>query len=77
MDKQRTLGELVRKKRIEKSWTQEKLSTELGVNYRYLQKIEADHQIPSLTTIFKLASVLGMTPDKLIMPIWKEWQKEN
>lgn len=77
MDTKFALGKLVRKKRIEKSWTQEKLSSEAGINNRFLQKIEAGDRTPSLITIFKLASALGMTPEKIITPIWREWQKER
>ena len=72
-----TIGALVRKKRIAKSWTQEKLSSEAGISNRFLQKIEVGERTPSLITIFKLASALAITPDKLITPIWKEWQKNN
>lgn len=76
MDIKLSIGELVRKKRIEKSWTQEKLSSESGIYNRSLQKIEAGERTPSLITIFKLASALGITPDKLISPVWKEWKKD-
>jgi transcriptional regulator with XRE-family HTH domain len=72
-----TIGELVKKKRTAKSWTQEKLSSEAGINTRFLQKIEAGDRTPSLITIFKLASALGIAPDKIITPAWKEWQKEH
>jgi transcriptional regulator with XRE-family HTH domain len=72
-----TIGELVKEKRVAKSWTQEKLSSEAGINTRFLQKIEAGDRTPSLVTIFKLASALGIAPDKIITPVWKEWQKEH
>jgi len=72
-----TIGDLVRKKRTEKSWTQERLSSEAGINNRFLQKIEAGDRTPSLETIFKLSSALSITPDKLITPLWKEWRKDN
>lgn len=72
-----TLGEFVREKRLEKPWTQEELSAEAGVSSRSLQKIEAGDRIPSLETIFKLAYALGITPDTIINPIWKQWKKDN
>jgi len=71
------IGTLIRKKRVEKSWTQEKLSTVSGINSRSVQKIEAGDRIPSLATIFKLAVALGITPDTIITPVWKEWKKSN
>ena len=72
-----TIGDLIRRKRADKAWTQEKLSSEAGISNRFLQKIEAGDRAPSLETIFKLASALAITPDKLITPIWKEWRKDN
>jgi len=72
-----TFGDLVRKMRTEKSWTQEKLSSEAGLNNRSLQKIEAGDRTPAIDTVFKLSSAFGITPDKLINPVWKEWQKDN
>ena len=77
LDTKFAIGELVKKKRTEKSWTQEKLSSEAGINNRFLQKIEAGDRTPSLITIFKLASALGITPEKIITPIWKVWQKKH
>lgn len=77
MDTKLSIGELVRKKRIEMSWTQEMLSSESGIYNRSLQKIEAGERTPSLITIFKIASAFGITPDKLINPLWKEWKKDN
>jgi transcriptional regulator with XRE-family HTH domain len=71
------IGKLVKKKRVAKSWTQEKLSSEASINTRFLQKIEAGDRTPSLITIFKLAYALGIAPDKIITPVWKEWQKEH
>jgi len=40
-------------------------------------EIEAGNRTPSLITIFKLASALGITPEKIITPIWKVWQKKH
>ena len=72
-----SIGALIRQKRIAKKWTQEKLSSESGINNRFLQKIEAGDRTPSLLTIFKLAHAFGVTPDKLLMPVWKEWVKSQ
>ncbi|TQV69867.1 helix-turn-helix transcriptional regulator [Exilibacterium tricleocarpae] len=76
MDIKKVTGDLVRQKRVAKEWTQEKLSSEAGINNRFLQKIEAGHRMPSLLTLFKIATAFGVAPDKLVAPIWKEWQKE-
>ena len=71
-----SIGIVVRQKRILKKWTQEKLSSEAGINNRFLQKIEAGDRMPSLVTVFKLSKAFGITPDKLLMPVWKEWDDQ-
>jgi len=77
LDTKLAIGAFIRKKRLAKSWTQEKLSSEASLSNRYLQRIEAGDRTPSLIIIFKLASALGMSPEKIIMPIWKEWKKDS
>ncbi len=68
-----SIGAIVRQKRNARKWTQEKLSSEAGISNRFLQKIEAGDKMPSIITVFKLSSALGIAPDKLLMPVWKEW----
>jgi len=75
MELKSDIGDIVRKMRNNKKWTQEKLSTEAGISNRFLQDIEAGEKMTSLITLFKLSKALGITPDKLIIPIWKEWLK--
>lgn len=76
MDIKSEIGDIVREKRMAKGWTQEKLSTEAGINNRFLQKIEAGDRMPSLVTIFRLAKAFNIGPDKLIMPVWKNWSPD-
>ncbi len=73
MEIKQAVGELVRQKRVKKGWSQEQLSSEAGISNRFLQDIEAGEKMTSLTTLFKLSDALGVTPDKLILPVWKEW----
>jgi len=75
MDIKSSVGMVVRQKRIAKKWTQEKLSSEAGIDNQFLKKIESGDRIPSLDTVFKLADALGIEPDKLLMPVWEEWVK--
>jgi len=77
MDIKLYIGQAVRKRRDGKKWTQEKLSSEAGISNRFLQDIEAGEKMTSLSTLFKLSKALGITPDKIIMPIWKEWSKKQ
>ena len=73
MEIKTAIGELIRQKRTGKRWTQERLSSEAGINNRFLQKIEAGHRMPSLVTLFKLARAFGIGADKLVTPVWKKW----
>ena len=76
MEIKSSIGAIVRQKRNAKKWTQEKLSSESGISNRFLQKIEAGDKMPSIVTIFKLSNALGTAPDKLLIPVWKEWLKK-
>jgi len=73
MDIRDSIGQIIREKRTDKGWTQEKLSSEAGVSNRFIQNIEAGEKMASLITIFKLSQALEVTPDVLIMPAWEEW----
>jgi transcriptional regulator with XRE-family HTH domain len=75
MDLKKTAGEFIREKRTAKAWTQETLSSEAGINNRFLQKIEAGDRMPSIVTVFKLVKALHLSPEKLIMRLWREWLK--
>jgi len=77
MDIKESIGDLVRDKRTKKGWTQEQLSSEAGVSNRFLQDIEAGEKMASMVTIFKLSKALGITPDKIMLPVWKKWLKES
>ena len=77
MEIKESIGALVRQHRITRKWIQDKLSSEAGINNRFLQKIEAGDRMPSLVIVFKIANAFGISPDKLLMPIWKEWLKNK
>ena len=77
MDIKQSIGDLVREKRTKKGLTQEQLSSEAGVSNRFLQDIEAGEKMASMVTIFKLSKALNITPDKIMLPAWKEWLKQS
>lgn len=77
MDIKQSIGDLVREKRTKKGLTQEQLSSEGGVSNRFLQDIEAGEKMASMVTIFKLSKALNITPDKIMLPAWKEWLKQS
>ncbi len=55
------IGKHLRKLREAKGMSQEKLSTEAGYYYTYVNKIEAGKYSPSLHTIWRLSHTLGMS----------------
>lgn len=70
------IGDIIRKYRTEKNMTQESLAEEASISLRFLQNIEAGDHAPSFVTLFQLSKALGITPDKIILPVWKEWIKK-
>lgn len=67
-------GQKVRQQRRQAQMTQEQLALDSDLALRFVQEIEAGNQQPTITTLFKLSHGLGITPDKLIMPVWNMWQ---
>lgn len=63
-ESQETIGERLRRLRVEKGFSQRELSTE-GVSYAYISRIEAGSRQPSVKALRKLAAKLGVTADYL------------
>ncbi len=61
------LGQNIKKLRIRKSYTQQKLSEEANIDYKYLQRIEGKTP-PNLKveTIAKIAKALNVPPSVLL-----------
>lgn len=53
-------GAVVRQLRESRGWSQEKLAEHADLNRSYLGEIERGDAIPSLATIAKLATALGL-----------------
>ncbi len=47
------------------------------MSLRFYQDMEAGNKQPTITTLFKLCEAIGLAPDKLIMPVWKNYQKND
>jgi transcriptional regulator with XRE-family HTH domain len=56
-----TLGQRMRHKRLEKSWTQEQLAAQAGTNQAVIQKIENGKSLRP-RKIDRIAMVLGVNP---------------
>lgn len=68
-------GETLRKQRTKNNRTQQEVAMSCDMSLRFYQDLEAGNKQPTITSLFRLCSALGLAPDKIIMPVWKEWQK--
>lgn len=60
------LGERIRKARADKGYTQERLGEACGLSTSHIGHIERGSRIPSLDTIFRIASTLTVSLDSLL-----------
>jgi len=70
-------GLILRQQRTSKRMTQQRLADVAELSLRYVQGLEAGEKQPSLSTILFLSSGLGISPEQLILPVWKKWQQEE
>lgn len=62
----RTLGENIKKERIEKELSQEQLAEETGLHRTYISQLERGLRNPTITTLSKITKVLNVSLDALI-----------
>ena len=60
------LGENLRKLRLKKNMSQGDLATVLSVDRAYISNIENGHMNPTLSTLEKIANVLGISSSELL-----------
>lgn len=65
-------GRVLRRLRQTKGWTQEELGLEADLRRTFISVLELGQQQPTLTTILKLAHVLGVKPGKILDLVEKE-----
>lgn len=66
MESAEAFGQILRELRVEKGLTQEELGFEAGIRRTYVSILELGQQQPSLSTILKLASGLGVSAAEFI-----------
>lgn len=69
MEPAEAFGLVLRELRIKNGLTQEGLGFEAGIQRTYVSILELGQQQPSLTTILKLASALGVTAGELVQMV--------
>jgi transcriptional regulator with XRE-family HTH domain len=64
-------GAILRTRRIALGLSQEKLAFDANLNRNYISLLELGRNQPTVTVLFRLASVLGMQPSMLISQLEK------
>lgn len=59
-------GEVLKQLRLKKDLTQQQLADYTGMDRAYISELERGILLPSLETVFKLASQLKLKPSELI-----------
>lgn len=60
MTTQKTLGEIINNKRLEKDMSLRDLATKVDVSYSYISRLERDKYIPSKSVLEKIADTLDI-----------------
>jgi transcriptional regulator with XRE-family HTH domain len=68
MDMRKLVGLNVRRIRLERGITQERLSEISGFTQQYLSGLERGLRNPTVVTLYELAQALGVQPVELIQP---------
>lgn len=58
-----SIGKHLKEKRLQKSWTQEKLAEKLNLSPAYIGMIERGEKIPKLETFIRIINELGVSAD--------------
>src|SRR5512135_2957992 len=57
----RQVGQRIQQARRAKSWTQEDLAHHAGLDFSYVNQLENGKRNPSLATLYKVATALGVS----------------
>src|SRR5260370_19244907 len=63
----RTLGQIIKQKRLELALTQRELANQLGVKASHVAYIESGRRKPSLTLIRRIADALGLDRQQMFL----------
>lgn len=61
-----SIGDRIKKRRLELGWTQKRLATALKVTPQHISIVEQDKRAPSLSSLAVLAEELGVNIDYLV-----------
>ena len=66
--RERRLGDALRTARMQKGYTQDKLSEMLGITLVHLANIEGGRRLPSVPLLFQMMELLDFSVDALVFP---------
>ncbi|MEQ1715193.1 MAG: helix-turn-helix transcriptional regulator [Hyphomicrobium sp.] len=66
MDMRKLVGENVRRIRLKKGLTQERLVEVSGISQQYISGLESGRRNPTVVTLHELAQALGVSPVDLL-----------
>ena len=74
----KTLGEIIRSRRLQKGWTAKELIKKLDedLSPTYIAKIELHDEIPSPELLSKMADVLGLGLERLVRIVKRDKIKQ-
>lgn len=70
-------GVILRKYRLEKELTLERLSERVGVAHSFIYRLETGQKQPSLRMVLKLADALGIRPGELVEAFAEKLAEKN
>ena len=73
---QETMGQIIKRLRKERNFTQEELAEQLGVTFQAVSKWENDTGLPDISQVVPLATVFGVSTDVLFGLFGKNNQEE-
>jgi len=66
------LGERIAKRRKVLNLTQDDVAEATGLSNNHISNIENNHSIPSIETLLKICEALDVTPDYLLLGIFRQ-----
>ncbi len=69
VEKEKSLGEVLKKHRMDCSMTQEFVAQTLGVSRQAVSKWESGRSAPSTTNLMALAKLFGISPEDLLKEV--------
>lgn len=77
MKLEKAFGQVLRELRVEKNLSQEKLALEGNLDRTFISLLERGLRQPSLTTIFQISKILGISPSDLMELVHKKHEEKQ